>query len=56
MMDNVQNCDSYINTLSSQTYRFLLQILHIHMESFLIFWPANDSTMAQFIHASTYAQ
>jgi hypothetical protein len=20
-MDNVQNCDSYINTLSSQTYR-----------------------------------
>jgi hypothetical protein len=26
-MDNVQNCDSYINTSSSQTYRLIKSII-----------------------------
>jgi hypothetical protein len=37
-MDNVQNCDSYINVPSSQTYRFFLFCLKdpVYLQSVII--------------------
>jgi hypothetical protein len=47
-MDNVQNCDSYINILSSQTYSFYITFLlrmkyfnQAHTVSFPLGWYLN---------------
>jgi hypothetical protein len=48
-MDNVQNCDSYINILSSLAYGSSLRVFGMYSASYLLFCTRHVQTHYQWV-------